>query len=488
MKKIIFVLTCLLLVSACGRQTEAPPGAADCGGGPPNRIDEQFESVDELLDFVAAIDPKTYPEGYSEQHSGPAGDLEPLVSALQQDGYLLLLRSDDPGPAEQEPRYVVSSMDSHFGEMYQVYDTYVGEWLLCLEVSAIPEALWDKAEQGVLEYAEACGAKVAYPDTWEKSGAYVNAYLDEVTVNGEKVPCLVNISVRSAPRIHFVWEHKALSVGFVRLTGQTENPQRLDLSPMEKVTLEKVPLPDAEEARARVEQREKEAAAREEAALAEAAAEEAEALLGPPKAESFPLSREELLAFLNTVDAAAYPAAGDRGEGKLLPLITQIREEAYVWLPSVDGVPAEPKAGYYTVKSLGTHSLPEYSVEGFLAGDPTRVYNLYVTYPDEEARVLLEKSVETFRQGQGGQTVTAENWKGKEYIADYREAEFMLNGEKLTGVTMTGVLSSDPDHWRTHLWFYYDGKLMELNTYEAPEPSFDLSMFEGLTLKKIPLN
>ena len=113
MKKIIFVLTCLLLVSACGRQTEAPPGAADCGGGPPNRIDEQFESVDELLDFVAAIDPKTYPEGYSEQHSGPAGDLEPLVSALQQDGYLLLLRSDDPGPAEQEPRYVVSSMAIH---------------------------------------------------------------------------------------------------------------------------------------------------------------------------------------------------------------------------------------------------------------------------------------------------------------------------------------------------------------------------------------
>ena len=85
-------------------------------------------------------------------------------------------------------------------------------------------------------------------------------------------------------------------------------------------------------------------------------------------------------------------------------------------------------------------------------------------------------------------SVTAENWKGKEYIADYREAEFMLNGEKLTGVTMAGVLSTDPDHWRTHLWFYYDGKLMELNTYEAPEPSFDLSMFEGLTLKKIPLN
>ena len=111
-----------------------------------------------------------------------------------------------------------------------------------------------------------------------------------------------------------------------------------------------------------------------------------------------------------------------------------------------------------------------------------------MSYPDAEGRAQLEKSVETFRQGRGGQIITAENWKENKYIADYREVELEVNGEKLTGVTMAGVLSSDPDHWRTHLWFYYEGKLMELNTYEAPEPSFDLSVLESLTLEKASLN
>ena len=465
----LFVLLLMLSASACvaDKPESSQSSASDDSPYNLHTVDVFLKNEDELLDFLASTD-ENYPVG-DERLSGSIAD---LLRFIRQDGYIWMMR--DPERQLQSEAWRIHG-DPQSGRQVISYCLGPAEQRITVMQEYPNAALRGKTLSAWMD----ANPGWPTPASWESNDLLTSCKNTEYVINGEKTEAIIMRGVIEE-QYHF-YEIRAMLGGM--LIGVSEFEED-GCETVPQYVWEKVPLPDAEEARARVEQREKAAKEAEEAYKTA----QAEALLGPPKAESFPLSREELLAFLNTVDAAAYPAAGDRGEGKLLPLITQIREEAYVWLPSVDGVPAEPKAGYYTVKSLGTHSLPEYSVEGFLAGDPSQVYNLYVTYPGEEARVLLEKSVEAFRQGQGGQTVTAENWKGKEYIADYREAEFMLNGEKLTGVTMTGVLSSDPDHWRTHLWFYYDGKLMELNTYEAPEPSFDLSMFEGLTLKKIPLN
>ena len=182
-----------------------------------------------------------------------------------------------------------------------------------------------------------------------------------------------------------------------------------------------------------------------------------------------------------TVDETTYPAEGDRGQGLLSPLVGTVRAEGYLLLPYADGAPAEPKEGYCTAYSLHTFAdMSACAVEGFRAGNGNKLYAYFARYPSAEQAELLKQGIETFKQAQETLTVNLENWKDSGYIKDYREVTFTLNGEEQTGFATVRENC-------TKLEFIYDGKLISLTYFEEGADGFDVSLFEHLTLEKVPL-
>ena len=298
-------------------------------------------------------------------------------------------------------------------------------------------------------------------------------YETKLTCSGTEQQCLVTKTDIDTTVVYLMNPY------YIWISGEPTDMEEF-MGQMDKLTFEKQPLPDPEEATsylAELAKQDEEYAAEEAAAAAAAAA---EAKLGPPKAEKFVWSQSELLEFIATVDDKTYPAVGDRGQGLLSPLVGAVRTEGYLLLPYADGTPAEPTKGYCTACSRQVFNMPACSVEGFYAGKDNKLYAYFTQYPSKEEAELLMQGIETFKQSWQGHTVNLKTWKDSEFIKDYREVTFTLNGEEQTGFATVWESS-------TKLEFFYDGKLITLTCAEEGADSFDLSLFEHLTLEKVPL-
>ncbi|MEA5038790.1 MAG: hypothetical protein VB086_03015 [Clostridiaceae bacterium] len=309
------------------------------------------------------------------------------------------------------------------------------------------------------------------PDNWKEHDRITDCYFADWAFEGTSIQCIVEQGIVGKDedqheyyKLYACYDHMLLT-----LWGWGT----YDTALLSRLALEKVTLPSEKEAQDRID-------AREKADSEAAAAAEEEARLGTPQELKFVPTQEELLTFMAMVYEKTYPAEGDRGQGLLSPLVGAVRAEGYLLLPYMDGEPAEPTEGYCTACSLHIFDMPACSVEGFHAGKDNKLYAYFVRYPSTEEAELLMQGIETFKQSRQGHTVNLKTWKDSGFIKDYREVTFTLNGEEQTGFATVCESS-------TKLEFFYDGKLITLTCAEEGADSFDLSLFEHLTLEKVPL-
>ena len=210
MKKLLPLILCFLLLSGCAGepgstpvQTPAEekavitPGNTASASCTPIRVEECFETREDLLEFTAAIDPKTYPE----DDEALSGLLEPLASRIQEDGYMLMLESDD-GKTIEKPHYRIISDNGQYAD-YTTRDALVGEVDFTCEVSYIPAGRETYVEAGIEAYLAQCYPRYPRSDNWKESGKYLNCYMATVMINGEELPCSVVIPISGAPKIRF---------------------------------------------------------------------------------------------------------------------------------------------------------------------------------------------------------------------------------------------------------------------------------------------
>lgn len=487
MKNLLPLILCFLLLSGCvgepGGTPAQTPAEEKTVIKPENpnvqmsiRLEEHFETREDLLDFAAAIDPETYPEGNMEL----SGLLKPLVTQIQKDGYMIILESDD-GKTVEAPIYGITSLNGPFGQHYVNRSALIGEVDFTFEVSYIPANREKYVEAGIEAYLAKCYPGYPRSDNWKESGNVLNCYMATVMINGEELPCSVVIPVSGAPKIILFWDEKIILIyAFVK--------DDMDLSLFEHLTLEKVPLPPKEEAQARVQAREIEEI-EAEAALPND-------LIMYPQAEKYARSQDELLSFFATVDETTYPLEGNPGQGQLSPLVEAVRAEGYLLLPFADGAPAEPKEGHCAAYSRYRYGMPCYFVEGFRAGKSNNLYGYFAWYPSAEQAELLKQGTKALMQNREVYTQQLKDWYkswfqswdggehevwwGSSPIIDYHEVIFTLNGEEQTGFVTDCVMGA-------RLEFFYDGKFITILCFSKGTNNFDLSLFEHLTLEKVPL-
>lgn len=206
---------------------------------PPIRVEEHFETREDRLNFIAAIDPKTYPEDDEALY----GLLEPLASQIQEDGYMVAVVAKDGRKSEQDYYYEISSANGYFSHHYTIADALVENAAIGCEISYIPEGCEKYMEAGIEAYMAEFYPGYARSDNWKEAGNVLNCFMATVMINGEELPCSVVIPAIVAPMIRLFWDGKIISIGAI---GQDD----MDLTLLEHLTLEKVPLPSKEEAQA----------------------------------------------------------------------------------------------------------------------------------------------------------------------------------------------------------------------------------------------
>ncbi len=247
---------------------------------------------------------------------------------------------------------------------------------------------------------------------------------------------------------------------------------------MSRLTLEKVELPDKEEAQARIDERERPYREEMERLEKQRAKENAEAARGPAQVnKSFRGDITQLFDFIQTVDAKTYiDPYDDRSKGVLEPAIEHIVSEGYVLAPYVDGELFYSEKAYSSIQTNSSFGLLHYGY-AWVNVNNTQL-EIWVQPLSEKEIEAAEGDVLKLRKYDDEEI--AMNWLNSSNTSR-KPVEITLNGESINAYETISERSYNVE-------FIYDDKYIKIMTLDLEVGAeFDYSIFDHLTLEKYPI-